>query len=125
LDHPVQWNNSRHDCYIVRGQRFQPNFPWTTLTLVAGPTRENILGVNEAAVHGPIGDSIEHEESNPTHLATGPPTHDKKRTGEIWMTNVIPTWLQQRLNLWKIRNLDRHGTENDTRRQARDSVGLR
>ena len=32
------------------------------------------------------GESIEHEEVNPTPLAIGNPTHDKQRTGETWMT---------------------------------------
>lgn len=66
-------------------------------------------------------DVLHHEEPNQTHLATGTPIHDKKRTGEIWMTNVITTWLQQWLNLWKMRNEDRHGRDDDTRRQARDN----
>ena len=69
----------------------------------------------------PTTDVSNHEEPNQTHLATGTPIHDKKRTGEIWMTNVITTWLQQWLNLWKMRNEDRHGRDDDTRRQARDN----
>jgi hypothetical protein len=81
--------------------------------------RESILGVKAAAVHGPT------QNLAITHLATGPPTHDKKRTGEIWMANVITTWLQQWLNLWKIRNEDRHRRDDDTRRLARDNQTIR
>ena len=37
------------------------------------------------------------------------------------MTKVITTWLQQWLNLWKMRNEDRHGRDDDTRRQAQEN----
>jgi hypothetical protein len=41
------------------------------------------------------------------------------------MTKVIVTWLQQWLNLWKMRNEDRHGRDDDTRRQAQENQTIR
>jgi hypothetical protein len=68
-----------------------------------------------------LGDSIEHEESNPTHLATGPP-HPRQKANRRDLddqcdNSLAAVWL----NFWKIRNEDRHGRDDDTRRQARDN----
>jgi len=68
----------------------------------------------------------EMAEPNLTHLvsdnsASDNSTHKRNRTGETWMTTIITTWLQQWLNLWKLRNEDRHGRDEDTRRQAQDN----
>ena len=64
---------------------------------------------------------VEIAQPNLTQLASDNSTQKRSRTGETWMTTVITTWLQQWLNLWKLRNEDRHGRDDDTRRQAQDN----
>ncbi len=41
------------------------------------------------------------------------------------MTIVITTWLKEWLNQWKIRNEDRLGRDDDSRRQAQDNQTIR
>jgi hypothetical protein len=60
-------------------------------------------------------EQIEHADPNLTSLVTEISKHDNKRTGETWMTKVITIWLQIWLNLWKLRNEDRHGRNGNTR----------
>jgi hypothetical protein len=87
---------------------------------------EDMSGTSDSTLTNPeSGETIAYEEPNPTPLATEHSTHDQKRTGETWMTTVITTWLQQWLNLWKMRNEDRHGRDGDTRRQAQDNQTIR
>ena len=48
-----------------------------------------------------------------------------KKNGTTWTTTLATTWLQQWLNLWKLRNEDRHGRDEATEKQARDSQTIR
>jgi len=64
---------------------------------------------------------VEIAGPNLTQLASDNSTQKRNRTGEKWMTTVITIWLQQWLNLWKLRNEDRHGRDDDTRRQAQNN----
>jgi hypothetical protein len=49
----------------------------------------------------------------------------KRQNGGTWITKVITAWFQQWLNLWKIRNEDRHGGDEATKRQAQDRQTIR
>jgi hypothetical protein len=49
----------------------------------------------------------------------------KQQNGGTWITKVITAWFQQWLDLWKIRNEDRHGRDEATKRQAKDRQTIR
>jgi hypothetical protein len=45
--------------------------------------------------------------------------------GSTWTTNMIETWFKEWLNLWKLRNEDRHGHDAATEQQAREQQTIR
>jgi hypothetical protein len=49
----------------------------------------------------------------------------KRKNAVTWATDIISTTFEQWLNLWKLRNEDRHGKDNKTRKEAERRQAIR